>query len=132
MASNREIQFPIFVRARDCGDVAKYSSVHELQYDLEQIDVENDEYEAWEANGFRISLGIQKPLWLKIELIDDKPLPTELATAISEYAHKQGLFFQSSDLIAGKYSELLDRVEGELKKKKRATWPHRLFGRAGK
>lgn len=132
MASNREIQFPIFVRAKDCGDVTKYSSVHDLQIDLEQIDVENDEYEAWDANGLRLSLGIQKPLWLNVGLRDNVPVPTELAAAISEYAHKQGLAFQTSDLVAGKYSELLDRVDGELKKKKMASWPHKLFGRAGK
>jgi hypothetical protein len=132
LALKREIQFPVFVRARDCGDVTKYSSVHGLQRDVEQIDVENDEYEAWDANGVRISLSIQKPLWLKVELIDDTPLPDELAAAILEYAHMQGIACERSVLIAEKYSEVLDRVESELKKKKMAGWPRRLFGHAGK
>ena|ERR1700681_3052598 len=132
MASSGEIQFPVFVRAKDCGDVTKYSSVQELQYDLEQIDVENDEYEAWDANGLQLSLGTQKPLWLKIDLGKNTPLPTDLAMAISEYAHKQGIAFDRSALVAGKYSAVLEHVESELNKKKAASWQRRLFGRARK
>ena len=132
MASKREIRFPIFLRAGDCGDVTKYSSIHDLQCHLEQIDVENHEYEAWDANGVRLSLSIQEPLWLKVELLDRKPQLNELAAAVSEYAHKQGLAFQSSDLLAGKYSEILDRVESEVTKKTLASWPRRLFGRTSK
>ncbi|HEV7520822.1 MAG TPA: hypothetical protein VGP89_06955 [Candidatus Angelobacter sp.] len=83
-------------------------------------------------NGVRISLGIQKPLWLKVEVKDYKPLPNELAAAISEYARKNGVVFESSNLVAGSYSEALDQVESELTKKNAASWPWKLFGRTRK
>jgi len=44
-------QFPVFVKSKDSGDVNSYNSVKEMLRALEQIDVENDEYQAWDATG---------------------------------------------------------------------------------
>lgn len=52
---------------RDCGDLKKYSSIAAMQNDFERIDVENDEYEAWDANGVPLSLSVQQPIWLRVE-----------------------------------------------------------------
>ncbi len=111
MSSVRQIQFPIFVRAKTCGDVTRYLSVHDLRYKLERTAVTNDGYEAWDATGARLSLGILEPMWLKIELQDGPPVPAELATALAEYAEKFRVNAQRSDLSAGKYPEALEQVE---------------------
>lgn len=51
-----EIKFPVYVLAKDCGDVDEYSSAGKLTGYLEAIDVENGEYEAWDSAGRRIKL----------------------------------------------------------------------------
>jgi hypothetical protein len=39
------------VRLKDCGDVVRYDSVAKMRSDFEQIEVENEEYEAGDAVG---------------------------------------------------------------------------------
>ncbi len=41
------VQLPVFVRLQDCGDVVHYDSLAKIPSDFEQIDVENEEYQAW-------------------------------------------------------------------------------------
>lgn len=90
-----EIAFPIFVRARDCGDMSKYPSVAAMQADLEKIDVENDEYEAWDATGVPLSLSVQKRIWLKLEP-QGLAKPEDLAAAVREFAQLSGIFTDQS------------------------------------
>lgn len=61
------MKFPVFVLMRDCGEVKKYSSIYEMQGYLEAIDIENREYQAWDADGTTLELGTQKPVWIRIE-----------------------------------------------------------------
>lgn len=49
-----QIHFPLFVRAKDCGEIKKINSVYDLQREVEQIDVENGEYEAWDTEGLPV------------------------------------------------------------------------------
>ena len=61
-----EIRFPIYVLMKDCGEVHRYESAPELIHDLEAIDVDNREYEAWDASGYVVQLsaegiGVFKP-----------------------------------------------------------------------
>jgi len=51
-----EITFPIFVLAKDCGDVLRLSSEDEVNHKPEAIDVENNEYEAWNSNNYELKL----------------------------------------------------------------------------
>ena len=51
-----EITFPIFVLAKDCGEVLKLSSEDEVNRRLEAIDVENNEYEAWDSKNYELRL----------------------------------------------------------------------------
>jgi len=60
-----DIRFPIYVRAKDCGDIKTYNSVCDLQSDVEKTDVENEEYEAWDTNGMSVRLEVQNPVWLR-------------------------------------------------------------------
>jgi len=46
-----QFDLPVFVRARDCGAVRRYDSLIDMQGHLEQTDVENEEYDVWDAKG---------------------------------------------------------------------------------
>ena len=59
---------PVFVVARDSGEVMKFDSVYDMQHRLERIDIENSEYVAWDSHGRPLRLSVQKPVWLKIGL----------------------------------------------------------------
>lgn len=62
------ISFPLFILAKDSGEIGSYSSLASIQRHLEAIDVENEEYEAWDADGLSLSLtvGPTKSAWLQI------------------------------------------------------------------
>jgi hypothetical protein len=61
-------QFPVFVKSKDSGDVNSYNSVKEMLRALEQIDVENEEYQAWDATGLPLKLSVQRSNeWLRLE-----------------------------------------------------------------
>ena len=56
-----QVQYPVFVRERDSRvpDVMCFASADELEDTLEAIDVENDEYLAWDTRGVRLHLVTQ-------------------------------------------------------------------------
>ena len=45
------VEFPVFVLAKDCGEVHQAASLDEINYHLEAIDAENDEFELWDSTG---------------------------------------------------------------------------------
>jgi len=45
------VAFPVYVRGRDDGHVIEDPTLAAMQHHLEAIDVENEEYEAWDAQG---------------------------------------------------------------------------------
>jgi len=84
------IQLPLFLRLKDCGDVVRYESVVKMQSQFEKIDVENEEYDAWDALGTRLRLSVQESTdWLRVD--STNPEPTQLAKAIAEFARLQGV-----------------------------------------
>ena len=74
------IAFPIYVRD-DAKDVMSFSSLRVMQGYLEPIDVENHEFEAWDAGGRVLELAVGKPRseWLKIS-------PSDRTISQSEFA----------------------------------------------
>jgi hypothetical protein len=60
--------FPIKVREKDSGKIREYSSVEKMERQLEAIDIENEEYEAWDAEGRPVIMSVQKPHWLRLEV----------------------------------------------------------------
>jgi hypothetical protein len=66
------ISFPIYLLLKDCGDVITFASSEKMQGDLEAIDVENNEYEAWDADGRLLQLRVasEKFDWLQITKTD--------------------------------------------------------------
>ena len=63
-----DIAFPVFVLAKDCGEVTVFSEFEKMVWHFEPIDVENNEYQAWDAAGNLLELRVGEPKaeWLKI------------------------------------------------------------------
>lgn len=72
MGQVEDVAFPVYVLAKDCGDVTVYPSLDKMQGYMEAVDVENEEYQAWDAAGHVLELGAGKPKaeWLKITQSD--------------------------------------------------------------
>lgn len=86
-----EIRFPLFVRAKDTGEIYKFLSIRELQLELEKIDVENEEYEAWDRNGVPVKLEVQPPVWLRLAHFAGNGPSNELINAVEEFANAVGV-----------------------------------------
>lgn len=83
--------FPVYVRVKDDGSVMEFSTQAEIQGYLEAIDVENGEYEAWDADGRCVGLGVGKTRseWLIIAPIGGQLSEGEFAE-IRAKAEKRG------------------------------------------
>ena len=51
-----DVRFPIYVLAKDCGEFTEYRSLEDMRAYLEAVDVEGDEYDAWDVDGFVVKL----------------------------------------------------------------------------
>jgi hypothetical protein len=110
-----EFTLPVFVREKDSGKVTPYSSIAEMQNQLEQIDVANKEYEAWDAGGVPLSLTVgAPPRWLQIEAFSANPKPAELAFAIQRYADSYQVKVDLSPLDRNEFTRALQNVRGAI------------------
>jgi len=68
------VVFPVYLRGNDNDDVTEFPTLAAMQHHLEAIDVENEEYEAWDAQGRRLQLAVGEPKseWLKIVATQDQ------------------------------------------------------------
>ena len=104
------IQFPVFVRLKDCGDVVRHDSFAKMQSDLEQIDIENDEYEAWDAAGTQLKLSVQESdEWLRLDPLP-KSQPDQLAEVIMAFARREGVDADAPKLCAGDFSGAFEQI----------------------
>ena len=124
-----KVQIPVFVRLSDCGDVVRYDSISKMQAYFEQIDIENEEYEAWDAAGTRLKMSVQESdNWLRIEPMPN-PQPEQLAEAITEFARLQGVDADATLLRAGDFSGALAQVSSALQAKRRSESSWQRFKR---
>lgn len=112
------IAFPIFIHAKDCGEVAKFESLDEMQRELEAIDIENGEYEAWDQNGTPMNMAVQTPVWLKLEPSASVPRPSELKEIILRFASSAGVQFNDEDTTSVDCETLFQRVVAEVETQK--------------
>ncbi len=87
-----DIVFPIVIAETYKGrvdDVSVYASLGEMEGYLEEIDVENREYTAWDATGALLTLEVDptlpKPHWLKVTSTGQGDRE-RLVSTIREYA----------------------------------------------
>lgn len=87
-----EIKFPVFILAKDCGEVRLYESIYDLQKHLEKIDIDNDEYEAWDCMGNALQLSTyEKPIWINLQQENNSDSINRLREAILRLAEKMGV-----------------------------------------
>lgn len=124
------IPLPIFVRLKDCGEVVRYDSLASMQTQLEPIDVENEEYEAWDTAGTLLRLSVKKSAaWLLVESTE-KSEPDRLASAIAEFARLQDMDLDVSMVRAGDFHCALEQVTSAVHAKQQsASWWRRLMRR---
>jgi hypothetical protein len=125
-------KLPIFIRTKDSGGVVAFSSLAEMQRQLEKIDIENNEYEAWDASGRRLLLSLAQagPEWLGVEALSAEPKPEELSDAIRQFAHSHGLQVDLSGLSRHEYSAVLVEMATTLERKRQSkSWLRRFLGR---
>lgn len=118
------IEFPVFIYAKDSGEIRRFESLYDLQYQLEEIDVENSEYLAWDKNGKAFSLAVQKPVWLKLEPCAASQ-QADLKSCLQKYATTLGVTVQLKETSASEFSRAYERVETEAKRRARRN----IFGR---
>jgi hypothetical protein len=122
-----QFQPPILVLLKDCGEMIRFNSVRDMQRDFEQIDVENDEYQAWDATGTPLHLSVQKGAeWLRVET-SGTPAPKRLADAIREFARLEEVQLESSALDLGDFTGALEQVAAAIRLKRDAeSWWQKL------
>lgn len=92
------VSFPIFVLSKDCGEVDVYESIEALEKHLEPIDVENNEYDAWDSKGVKLRLSAQKPTWLHIK--DEEPDIDGLKNAVKHYMESIGIVASDETMLS--------------------------------
>jgi hypothetical protein len=81
-----EITFPVLVLSKDSGDILKFESHAAMQSYMERIDVNNNEYAAWDATGHVLSLVVQEPVWLKVVWASQHVDGPDLSDSLKRFA----------------------------------------------
>lgn len=106
------VNFPVFVLAKDCGEVTAFNSADELRRALEPIDVDNDEFLAWDAVGTPLTLETRpQPLWLHLRTTEAPPEPARLREHLLQYARDRSVALDASSVAGLPLSEVLRQIE---------------------
>jgi len=75
------VEFPVYVVCKDSKDIIAFPSYELIKGHLEAIDVENSEYDAFDAAAFALRLGVGGPKasWLVIERTPKQLSATDFA-----------------------------------------------------
>jgi len=77
-----DVRFPVFVLAKDCGEITENSSfLTSMQGCMEAVDVDDNEYDAWDAQGYVLRLAVTTPksAWLRVSRTDNRLSEQEFA-----------------------------------------------------
>lgn len=103
----QQFAFPLFVRLDD-GEVMQIESYDKILYHLEAIDIENDEYLFWDANGNGVKVLINSS---RIEGLQPTNNAVTVQEAISAYSSQLGVAIENSRTPQDAWARLL-RVKG--------------------
>ncbi len=81
--------FPVFVVNKDWPDVVAYGSLEEMESDLEEVDVANDEFFAWDKDGRALKLSVRPTRGLAAEAIVSHQV--SLQQSLMQYANSVGV-----------------------------------------
>jgi hypothetical protein len=114
--SLRSMNFPVFVLAKDCGEVLRFNSIEEMQHELEEIDIENGEYTAWDRAGTPLKPSVQKPIWLHIEAENLKVKHLQLREALMQYATASGIEVKIESDFESAFAQIKSRCNKQASK----------------
>lgn len=122
-------KFPVFVRARDSGEIHTFASAVEMRGEFEKIDVENNEYEAWDADGRRLLLSVSAPdlEWLRMDATGNEPRAEELADAIRQFARARNVQVNLWGLSRREFSSILQKVWSAIQENRKTEGPIQKF-----
>ena len=92
-----ENKFPLLILQKDSGEILKFNSIGEMQRYLERIDVENNEYAAWDVKGHPLTLMVQEPSWLKIVPASEAGA-LDLLDSLKRFAHSRQITLTDVEL----------------------------------
>ena len=118
-----ESHFPVFLREVNDpgGEMTLFRSHLDMEDYLEAIDVENEEFEAWDVNGERLRLEVVKKSdhWLKIERTGIADM-SGLRSAVHKYAQTSGVPASELDTLSPVEAvERIDQHEESRRRKRR-------------
>ena len=106
-----ELRVSRFILTKDSGEVERFDSLDALQRQLERIDVENNEYLAWDVNGNAIALSVQEPAWLKIEPSAGMN-QVSLKDCLEKYAAALGVDVKLVEPTPGAFKDAYEQIVG--------------------
>ena len=87
--SDMTIQYPVFVRAKDDGKIRMILEDRQSSWNYyEQIDVEDDNYEAWDAQGKPLQLAWDDQKGTRPVMTSAIPETGRLSAVLLEYARR--------------------------------------------
>lgn len=119
-----QANFPVFIREKDGGDMFYASSIKDIQYHLERVDVEGGEFEAWDANGVPLKLVAHDPIWLDLKPLDSLTKQMDLIGAISDFAARKGV---NNPDTGCSYAAAIDQIRTQSRSKSHSSLFGRLF-----
>ena len=93
-----EVEFPVLVLAKDSGEVLKFESLAAMHRYMERIDVDNEEYAAWDATGHPVNLRVQEPVWLKLVLATIQVDAPNLSASLKQFARLRKVRLTNDEL----------------------------------
>lgn len=110
----------------------RFNSIGDIRTYVELIDVENEEYEGWDNQGFRVLLKLTTPKCIQsLEVVraDESPVKEEALKAFVSFAAAEGASFSvppGSDELVVAYEALEHEVQLAWRK---LPWHRRMLRR---
>jgi hypothetical protein len=124
-------RFPLFLLSKDNDELAVFNSIQDIQRELERIDVENQEYEAWDSDGLEVVLSVREPVWLNLTVRTDGRGVNELRAAVIRYASTVGVTIDDS-LPLESIGATIERIRNEQERQTLERSPIRRFFKRSK
>jgi hypothetical protein len=102
--------FPLFVKSKDHPAVYKYDSIEDVRRHVEAIDVENDEYQVWDRDGFPVQLDLSPDHRIILKRASSEPEVQNVLDAFAGYARLANIPFSSGGAQNPKLEELYEQL----------------------
>jgi hypothetical protein len=122
-------KFPIYLRNKDDTDLRKFASENEVRRYVEDIDVENREYEGWDNNGYPVTLELDQTRALIVKTHTGPSARDQALQAFADFATAEGSEFTPADREAD-LQTIFDALTHAINDGRRSKpWWKRAFSR---